>query len=303
MAVECLERALQLFGTPLYAYHQIVHNRSLVEKFLQRGVTFVEDVDEIPPNSTVVYSAHGVSPEVHYRGRLRNLRVIDATCPLVLKVHNEARKFAREGYTIFLIGHRGHDEVLGVIGEAPQQIVLVESQQDVDTLEVATERVAYLTQTTLGVDDTQKIVNALERRFPHIKGPAKEDICYATQNRQDAVCALAAEADLALVIGSHHSSNSQRLVEVARSGGIPAYLVDGPEQIDATWFDGTSTVMVTAGASVPEELVTNTVEWLKLHFDVTVTERVLSQEFVHFRLPEDVQGKHRTVDRGAAGSH
>jgi len=297
MAVDCLEKALELFGSPLYAFHQIVHNRALVEKFEKRGVTFVNELDEIPPNSTVVFSAHGVSPEAYHLSHLRNVRVIDATCPLVLKVHNEARNFAREGYTIFLIGHSGHDEVVGVMDEAPEEIVLLESQQDIEMLKVNNpDRVAYLTQTTLSVDDTQKIVQALRRRFPTIKGPSREDICYATQNRQDAVRILSAEADLALVIGSCNSSNSQRLVEVAQSNGIPAYLVDGPEEIDAEWFDGISTVMVTAGASVPEELVIKSVEWLKFRFQATVEERTLSHEFVHFRLPKAIRPEGQQAD-------
>ncbi len=290
MAIECLEKALELFGSPLYVYHHIVHNTFLVEKFEKRGVIFVNDLDEIPFGSTVVYSAHGVAPEVYRLSRLRNLRVIDATCPLVTKVHSEARNFARAGYTILLIGHRGHDEVVGVMGEAPQEIVLLESEQGIDAAEVNDpNRVAYLTQTTLSVDDTQKIISALQRRFPNIEGPPKEDICYATQNRQDAVRTLSAESDLALVIGSRDSSNSQRLVEVARSNGIPAYLVDGPEEIDLTWFNGVSTVTVTAGASVPEELVVKTVEWLKLHFEASVEGRTLKQELVQFQLPKAVR--------------
>src|SRR3954453_8760934 len=228
MAIESLETALSLFGTPIYAYHEIVHNRPVVERFQTRGVVFVESIDDIPEGGTVLYSAHGVAPAIREASARRRLRAIDATCPLVTKVHMEAVRYAKERYHIILIGHEGHDEVVGTMGEAPESITLVESEADVNELTLpADAKVAYLTQTTLSVDETQGIIAALRRKYPQIAGPAKDDICYATQNRQEAVKELAAAADLVLVLGSQNSSNSQRLAEISRQQGKPAYLIDG----------------------------------------------------------------------------
>src|SRR5437870_9546318 len=227
MAIESLDRALELFGTPIYVYHEIVHNRPVVDRFRKRGVVFVDDISEIPAGATVLYSAHGVAPAIRSASTKHNLRAIDATCPLVTKVHLEAVRFAREGYTILLIGHEGHDEVLGTIGEAPASIRLVQDVAEVEALDLpADAKVAYLTQTTLSVDDAEVIITALRRRFPRIVGPSRDDICYATQNRQEAVKDLVPHADIVLVLGSQNSSNSMRLAEVAADQGRPAYLID-----------------------------------------------------------------------------
>jgi 4-hydroxy-3-methylbut-2-enyl diphosphate reductase len=243
-------------------------------------------VSDVPEGSTLVYSAHGVAPEVDERAAARGLNVIDATCPLVLKVHAEARRFTGGGFLTFLIGHRGHDEVVGVMGEAPGQIHLVESAEDAERLEVnGSRRAAYLTQTTLGVEDAGRIVEALRARFPDIEGPRRSDICYATQNRQEAVRDLAPDADLAVVVGSRNSSNSARLVEVARAQGVPAHLVDGPEEIDPEWLRGVSTLLLTSGASVPEEVFASVVEWFRARFEASVEERVTRSESVQFQLP------------------
>jgi 4-hydroxy-3-methylbut-2-enyl diphosphate reductase len=263
MAIETLELALRLFGTPIYVYHEIVHNKHVVERFRSQGAVFVESLDEVPPESTLLYSAHGVSPEIRTVSRERRLKTIDATCPLVIKVHLEAVRFARDGYTIILIGHDGHDEVIGTMGEAPQAIRLVESPEDVDRLEFTTdEKLAYLTQTTLSVDDANRIISRLKERYPRIVGPPKEDICYATQNRQEAVRLLAREADTVLVLGSQNSSNSQRLAELAVEAGVSAHLIDGAADIDLAWFRADDTVLVTAGASAPETVVDECVRLL-----------------------------------------
>jgi 4-hydroxy-3-methylbut-2-enyl diphosphate reductase len=287
MALASLDRALELFGAPVYAYHQIVHNAPLVARYQQAGVIFVDDVRTVPSGATLVFSAHGVSPEVRRIAREREIRVVvDATCPLVQKVHNEARRFARDGFTIFLIGHRGHDETVGVMGEAPGHIRLVESVHDVASLETPdTQRVAYLTQTTLSVDEANAIIHALRARFPAIQGPPREDICYATQNRQEAVRQLLDEADLLLVIGSHNSSNSQRLAELGHRNGIPAHLIDGPEGLDPEWFANRATILITAGASVPDEFVKATTAWIVNRFGGTVEERRFAEESLRFQLP------------------
>ncbi|MEO0530594.1 MAG: 4-hydroxy-3-methylbut-2-enyl diphosphate reductase, partial [Planctomycetota bacterium] len=252
MAIDSLELALEAFGAPIYVYHEIVHNKYVVTQFESRGVVFINELEEAPVGSTLLFSAHGVSPAVRAAAAERELTAIDATCPLVTKVHLEAIKYAKEGRTIVLIGHEGHDEVIGTMGEAPEAIVLVESPEDVDALEVADEsHMAYLTQTTLSVDDTSRIIARLKERFPAIIGPAKSDICYATQNRQEAVSLLSEEADLTLVLGSQNSSNSQRLAELSKEKGVAAHLIDGPEDLQAEWFDGVETVLVTAGASAP----------------------------------------------------
>jgi 4-hydroxy-3-methylbut-2-enyl diphosphate reductase len=290
MAIESLDLALASLEPPIYVYHEIVHNKYVVEHFRGRGVTFVDDLVEVPLGATLLFSAHGVSPEIRRIARERKLRAIDATCPLVTKVHLEAVKYAREGYTILLIGHEGHDEVIGTMGEAPEAIILVETPESVATLKVADERkLAYLTQTTLSVDDANRIIDRLKHRFPHITAPPKDDICYATQNRQEAVALLADEADVALVLGSQNSSNSQRLAELARERGIPAYLVDGPGDLQAAWFDGAGTVLVTAGASAPEEVVNQCLDWLRERFDAVVEPRSIRQENVSFPLPRELR--------------
>ncbi|MEE2707566.1 MAG: 4-hydroxy-3-methylbut-2-enyl diphosphate reductase, partial [Planctomycetota bacterium] len=242
MAIESLDLAIAAFGTPVYVYHEIVHNKYIVETFRDRGAIFVDDVAGVPEGATLLFSAHGVAPVVRRQAAARNLRAIDATCPLVTKVHLEAIKFAKEGRTIVLIGHEGHDEVIGTMGEAPEAIVLVETPEDVDRLQVTDpQHMAYLTQTTLSVDDANRVIDRLRQRFPDIVGPAKEDICYATQNRQEAVRELAAEVDVVLVLGSQNSSNSQRLAEISKECGVPAYLIDRADQIEASWLDAAET--------------------------------------------------------------
>ncbi len=290
MAIESLELALDAFGPPIYVYHEIVHNQHVVNHFRGRGVTFVDSLAEVPPGATLLFSAHGVSPEIRRVARERKLRAIDATCPLVTKVHLEAIKYAEAGYTILLIGHEGHDEVIGTMGEAPEAILLVESPEQVASLQVADERkVAYLTQTTLSVDDANRIIRRLKERFPHIAAPPKDDICYATQNRQEAVAQLSAEADLVLVLGSQNSSNSQRLAELARERGVHAHLIDGPDDIDAAWFEGVETVLVTAGASAPEVVVEACLTWLCDRFGATVEPRSIREESVSFPLPRELR--------------
>jgi 4-hydroxy-3-methylbut-2-enyl diphosphate reductase len=290
MAIDSLERALQLFGTPLYVYHEIVHNTHVVERFKKRGVVFVDHIEEIPANSVVLYSAHGVAPAIRTAAVERNLNAIDATCPLVTKVHLEAIRFAKEGYTILLIGHEGHDEVLGTIGEAPASIRLVQDEQEVAALDLpADAKVAFLTQTTLSVDDAEVIIKALRKRFPHIVGPKKDDICYATQNRQEAVKELVPEVDLVLVLGSRNSSNSLRLAELATSYGKAAYLIDAVHEIKPSWFTNAKTVLVTAGASAPEEVVQECIDYLKQRYHATVETRTVREEDVNFNLPKELR--------------
>ena len=290
MAIESLDRALELFGTPLYVYHEIVHNRPVVERFRQRGVVFVDSIEEVPEGGTLLYSAHGVAPAIRAAADRRGLRAIDATCPLVTKVHLEAVRFAREGYVIILIGHEGHDEVLGTMGEAPDHIRLVQNEAEAAALELpAAAPVAYLTQTTLSVDDAELIIHALKKRFPHIVGPSKDDICYATQNRQEAVKALVPEADAVIVLGSRNSSNSLRLAELARAHGRPAYLVDSVHELPAGVFHGFETVLVTAGASAPEEVVDECVHHLRARFGATVESRTVREEHVSFPLPRELR--------------
>jgi 4-hydroxy-3-methylbut-2-enyl diphosphate reductase len=286
MAVQSLEIALKHFGSPIYVYHEIVHNQHVVQTFQDRGAVFVNSLEEIPTDSVVLFSAHGVSPEIRRIAKERRLNAIDATCPLVTKVHLEAIKFAKEHYTIILIGHDGHDEVIGTMGEAPEAIVLVEDVEDVDQLAFSeTTKLAYLTQTTLSVDDANRIIARLKVRFPWIVGPPKEDICYATQNRQEAVRMLCNRADAVIVLGSQNSSNSQRLRELAAESDRPAYLVDGPQDLDPKSFEGIETVLITAGASAPEEVVQNTLRWLQTHFNATVEEAEVRKEEVYFPLP------------------
>ena len=287
MAIESLELAIQHFGVPIYVYHEIVHNKHVVDRFRREGAVFVEQLGEVPEGSTLLYSAHGVSPEVRRIAAERRLKAIDATCPLVTKVHIEAVRYAKAGYTIVLIGHEGHDEVIGTMGEAPEAIVLVESPDEVDRLELSTEKLAYLTQTTLSVDDANRIIARLKQRYPHIVGPPKEDICYATQNRQEAVRVLAREANVVLVLGSQNSSNSQRLAELAVETGVSAYLVDGPDDIDTQWFRPDDTVLITAGASAPETVVDQCVDFLKEQFQASVESRAIREETVYFPLPKE----------------
>jgi 4-hydroxy-3-methylbut-2-enyl diphosphate reductase len=290
MAIAGLDLALQTFGPPVYVYHEIVHNQHVVTSFRQRGVVFVETLQEVPEGSILLFSAHGVSPEIRETARSRKLHAIDATCPLVTKVHLEAIRFAKLGYTVVLIGHRGHDEVVGTMGEAPQAMLLVESADDVDQLDLpADAKLAYLTQTTLSVDDASRIIARLRERFPQIVGPAKEDICYATQNRQEAVRVLAREAEIVLVLGSQNSSNSQRLKELAIEHGVAARLVDGAHCIDPNWFRGDETVLVTAGASAPEAVVQDCIRLLMERFNATLDERSLRTEQVYFPLPRELR--------------
>ena len=290
MAIESLERALAVFGSPIYVYHEIVHNRPIVDRFRARGVVFVDDIAEVPGGGTVLYSAHGVSPVIRKHSTERNLRAIDATCPLVTKVHTEAVKFARDGYTIVLIGHEGHDEVIGTMGEAPASMVLVENVEDVEALPFPPDaKLAFLTQTTLSVDEAKVVIDALREKYPKIVGPSKDDICYATQNRQEAVRDVVPEADVVLVLGSQNSSNSQRLAELARSAGKPAHLIDRVSELRADWFKPTDTVLITAGASAPEDHVQDCVDYLRRKFGAEVESRVVREEHVSFPLPRELR--------------
>jgi 4-hydroxy-3-methylbut-2-enyl diphosphate reductase len=289
-AVETVERALELHGAPVYVRKQIVHNTHVVRDLEERGAVFVEDVAEVPPGSFVVFSAHGVSPAVRHSARFRGLRAIDATCPLVSKVHAEARHFARLGYTILLIGHAGHEEVEGTTGEAPQSVLLVETAEQAEQIvPPQTDRLVYLTQTTLSVDETDEIVAVLRRRFPGIEAPKKDDICYATTNRQRAVKRMLAAVDLLLVIGSRNSSNSNRLVDVARAGGVEAYLIDDESEIDEAWLDGVESVGLTSGASAPESLVRRVVGWFQERGVSQIESLEGAIEDVFFKLPPEIR--------------
>lgn len=291
MAINSLELALRRFGAPLYVYHQIVHNTYLVERFRARGAHFVNCLSEVPLNGTVLYSAHGVSPEVRREAKERRLTVIDTTCPLVTKVHNEAKRFASKGYRIVLIGEPEHDEVVGVTGEAQDAIQVVNSVDDVEGLEQNDLRpIAYLTQTTLSNIAIQPIKNTLQQRYPDIISPRKDDICFATQNRQNAVRSLASKAQLALIIGSQHSSNSRNLARVAREEGVRAKMIDDPGELQPEWFGNVNTLLLTAGASVPEELVQTVVSWLKREFDAQVEEKMITNEHICFKLPSPLRG-------------
>jgi 4-hydroxy-3-methylbut-2-enyl diphosphate reductase len=285
-AVDTVEALLEQHGPPVYVRRQIVHNTHVVHELEARGAVFVDDESEVPEGELVVFSAHGVSPEVHANAATRRLRAVDATCPLVTKVHAEARLFASLGYTIFLIGHAGHDEVEGTMGEAPAAILLVQSAADAETVSPPqAERLAYLTQTTLSVDDTAEIVAILRRRFPAVVGPKKEDICYATANRQRAVKAMLGEIDLLLVIGSANSSNSNRLVEVARRGGVAAHLIEDERDIDESWLAGIDVVGVTSGASAPERLVRSVCSWFAARGVADIGPHRSIAENVAFKLP------------------
>ncbi|MBI1369887.1 MAG: 4-hydroxy-3-methylbut-2-enyl diphosphate reductase [Planctomycetes bacterium] len=290
MAIDTVEEALKIVGAPLYVYHEIVHNRHVVDHFINRGVTFVNTIDEVPPKSTVVFSAHGVSPAVRERAKERGCAMIDATCPLVTKVHMEAIRYARQGFNILLIGHAGHDEVVGTVGEAPGAISIVESPEDVHKLSFDDEdKLVYLTQTTLSMDDANVIIQAIKKRFPHVKAPPSEDICYATTNRQHAVRVLASEADLVIVVGSKNSSNSVRLTEIAENSGTRAVLVDDRSEIDPTWFAGVETLLLTAGASAPEHLVEEIVQMLVTDYGAEVDQRNVTEENMHFELPRSLR--------------
>jgi 4-hydroxy-3-methylbut-2-enyl diphosphate reductase len=290
MAIECVDEVLRIKGPPVYVYHEIVHNRHVVEDFKSRGVTFVDSVSEVPEGSILVYSAHGISPAVREEARRRRLQEIDATCPLVTKVHMEVLRYARDGYTIIFVGHRNHDEAVGTVGEAPQNIIVVESPEEVDALRVPDEnKVAFVTQTTLSVSDAMRVIDALKRRFPKIRHPEKDDICYATTNRQDAVTQLSLEAEMVIVIGSQNSSNSLRLVERAKEQGRPAYLIDDQSEIDPGWFAGKKSVLVTAGASAPEHLVKALLDRLERDFAGVVEHRTLVEEDVSFNSPHSLR--------------
>ncbi|HEV2062499.1 MAG TPA: 4-hydroxy-3-methylbut-2-enyl diphosphate reductase [Solirubrobacteraceae bacterium] len=290
-AVQTVERALELHGAPVYVRKEIVHNKHVVEELRGRGAIFVDELDDsIPEGALTVFSAHGVSPAVHAEAERRNLRTIDATCPLVTKVHREAVKFAADGYTIILIGHSGHEEVEGTMGEAPEHIVLVETEEDVDRLEVADpEKVAYISQTTLSVDETRAIIARLRERFPSITGPRTDDICYATTNRQAAVKQMAEQCDLVLVIGSQNSSNSQRLVEVAREYGAESHLIDNAGQVDEAWLEGKRVVGISSGASAPEELVSALIAFFRERGVEDVSEFEVVREDVRFMLPKPIR--------------
>jgi 4-hydroxy-3-methylbut-2-enyl diphosphate reductase len=288
-AIETVERALQSHGAPIYVRRQIVHNSHVVAELEGRGAIFVEEVDEVPDGATIVFSAHGVAPAVRRAAAERRLRVIDATCPLVSKVHAEARRFAAAGFTIALVGHEDHDEIEGTIGEAPDRVQIVTDAGDVDALEVEDpERVAYLTQTTLAVDDTDVVVEALRERFPRLVGPASSDICYATQNRQDAVKLIAPECDLVLVVGSQNSSNSQRLVEVAERHGAVARLIEDESAIELDWLARAGSIGLTAGASAPEALVQRVLAALTSMGPAEVVERRVANETLQFKLPPEI---------------
>jgi 4-hydroxy-3-methylbut-2-enyl diphosphate reductase len=289
-AVQTVERALELYGPPVYVRKEIVHNKHVVEQLRSRGAVFVDQETEVPEGETVVFSAHGVAPSVHHNAETRSLRTIDATCPLVTKVHVEAKKFAAQGYTIVLIGHAGHEEVEGTMGEAPDQVVLIETEEDVDRLEVADpERVAYISQTTLSVDETTAIIARLRERFPAIAGPRTDDICYATTNRQAAVRQMAGQCDLVLVIGSRNSSNSNRLVEVARDHGAESHLIDNEAQVREEWLEGKRTVGISSGASAPEDLVQRLVEFFRARGTTDVSEFEVIKEDVRFMLPKEIR--------------
>ena len=288
-AIDVVDLAIDLYGAPVYVRHEIVHNRFVVESLRERGAVFVEQISEIPERSTVVFSAHGVSPAVREEARARSLRTIDATCPLVTKVHLEALRFAKQGRWILLVGHAGHAEVEGTMGEAPDRMILVQSVEEAERVEVPDpEEVSYLTQTTLSVDETMEILAVLRRRFPKIKGPPREDICYATQNRQNAVKEMAKDCDLVLVVGSPSSSNSNRLAEVARSLGVEAYRVESADELDPKWIEGKKSIGVTSGASTPEKLVQDLLSRLRELGAGTVRPVEVTKEDLIFHMPSSL---------------
>lgn len=290
MAIECLDQTIEMFGPKIYVYHEIVHNKYVVERFTKQGVKFVNSIDEVPSGSILLYSAHGISPEIRRQSRERKLQTIDATCPLVTKVHLEAIRFANDGYHIVLVGHEGHDEVIGTMGEAPQSITLVETPDEVDRLTFAADaKIAYLTQTTLSVSEANAVIERLRQRYPDIASPPKEDICYATTNRQEAVATLAKMADVVIVLGSQNSSNSQRLREIGQSISSRAYLIDGVHELPLDEFNGSETVLITAGASAPEVVVEECVDTLISRFGAEVEHVTVREEHVHFPLPKELR--------------
>ena len=298
-AVETVELALEHYGAPVYVRKQIVHNIHVVRDLEARGAIFVEEETEVPVGATVVYSAHGVAPSVYANSEKLAHNVIDAVCPLVTKVHVQARRYADEGYTVVLIGHEGHEEVVGTMGEAPDATVLVQTVEEADALDFPSDaKLAYVTQTTLSVDETGEIITALRRRFPEIRAPRKEDICYATSNRQWAVKEMLPEIDLLLVIGSRNSSNSNRLVETSRAAGTPAFLIDDETEIDETWMDGARTLGITSGASAPEKLVSRVCEWFRARGVTNVEPYRLVEEDVTFRLPVELRRELELASQG-----
>jgi 4-hydroxy-3-methylbut-2-en-1-yl diphosphate reductase len=288
-AIDVVKIALSTYGAPIYVRKEIVHNRHVVDELRRAGAIFIEELDEVPMGARVIYSAHGVAPSVRQQAKERDLKVIDATCPLVTKVHLEAVKFARKGYTIVLIGHKDHDEVIGTLGEAPDATFLVSTVEDVDQLQIKDpKRVSYITQTTLSLDETRDIVKRLKERFPEIEGPAAQDICYATENRQLAVKAVVSLCQTLLVVGSQNSSNSRRLVEVCENSGVPAYLVDDGGEVQPKWLESIKTVAVTAGASAPENLVQGLIERLRHSGFENLEEMEIKEEDVRFNLPSEL---------------
>ena len=286
-AITIVEKALEIYGAPIYVQHEIVHNKHVVQRLRDDGAVFVENVDEIPEGSHVIYSAHGVAPEVRRRAEKRNLKVLDATCPLVTKVHGEAQRYAEKKHTIILIGHQDHVEVQGTVGEAPERIIVVGSVEEVASLKIEDEnKIGYITQTTLSMDDTSEIIDILKKRFPKIQGPAKDDICYATQNRQNAVKALSKKVDLVLVVGAQNSSNSLRLLEVAKSTGVNARRIESAAELKVEWLEGVSDIGITAGASAPEDIVQGIVNQIR---EMSASSRILDLEIVKedvtFALP------------------
>lgn len=290
MAIECLDETIRRVGPNVFVYHEIVHNKYVVDRFTKQGVKFVDSMSEVPEGSILLFSAHGVSPEIRRVAKERKLQTVDATCPLVTKVHLEAIRYANAGFHIILVGHEGHDEVIGTMGEAPESITLVETPDEVSKLTfTGDEKLAYLTQTTLSVSEAYEVIDALRRRYPKIESPKKEDICYATTNRQDAVKMLVAAADVLIVLGSQNSSNSRRLMEIGAGQGVPSYLIDGVSEIQPEWFEQDATVVITAGASAPEVVVEECIEYLRTNFNAEVVEETLREENVHFNLPKELQ--------------
>jgi 4-hydroxy-3-methylbut-2-enyl diphosphate reductase len=290
-AVAIVERALELYSPPIYVRKEIVHNRHTVERFRERGVVFVDELEQVPADSVVIFSAHGVSPSVKTDATTRSLTAIDATCPLVSKVHSEVKRFVKQGYQLVLIGHAGHEEVEGTLGHAPEHFTLVEDVAQAETVQLSGDKLMVLTQTTLSVDDTARIMGVLKRRYPQLSTPKADDICYATQNRQDAIKALCEQVDRVLVVGSKNSSNSNRLVDVAIARGIAARLIDGPEDIDESWLQGAQAVGVSAGASTPEVLVQKTVAKLQALGAVSIETLPAAEENVVFQLPKELKAQ------------
>jgi len=298
-AVLIVEKALEAYGAPVYVRHEIVHNKHVVETLRRKGAVFVEDETEVPEGAIIVFSAHGSPPSAFENSKRLGHTLVDATCPLVTKVHHEARRYARDGLDIVMIGHDGHQEVVGTMGQTPENITLVETPEDVDALELDPDRpVTYITQTTLSMDETASVVDRLNERFPGLKQPKSDDICYATQNRQDAVKQLAERCDLVLVVGSQTSSNSKRLVEVSKDRSVPAYLIDDASEIDASWLDGVATIGLTSGASAPEVLVEEVIDWFKARGTETVDTVLVVDEDVEFSMPSNLARKLAQITTG-----